>query len=181
LTKNMPYTIVRLGAVFGPGTWSFGLVEAQILHRRKFVFVGGGKFASGVIIIDDAIECLLQAALAAGSLKRIYNAAANFEVTYRTYYSSIAHGIQAPIPWLSIPVWFARILATLFEFFYRIFRVDHRPLFTHFILNLMARNQLWPIAAAKRDFGWEPRVPFGVAMARHVQWLNSRPDLWKED
>jgi hypothetical protein len=33
-TDGLPVTVIRMGAVFGPGSYSYGLVEAQHLQRR---------------------------------------------------------------------------------------------------------------------------------------------------
>ena len=116
LLDKLPMTIIRLGAVFGPGSYSFGTVEARVLHKRsthflfsfasssphsslvlvllsfadicrlisgRGVLVGGGYFASGVIFVDDAVEELLQAAFSPNTIGKIYNGAANFDVTWR--------------------------------------------------------------------------------------------------
>eukprot|EP01124_Arcella_intermedia_P021842 TRINITY_DN3121_c0_g1_i1.p1 TRINITY_DN3121_c0_g1~~TRINITY_DN3121_c0_g1_i1.p1 ORF type:complete len:356 (-),score=33.99 TRINITY_DN3121_c0_g1_i1:52-1119(-) len=171
---NLPVTIVRPAAVFGPGTWSFGLVEAQVLYDRKGVLISGGQNACGAIYIDDCIEHMIQAARSPNTIGKIYNSSAYHKETWRMYYDAIADGIKVPRPHWSIPLWFAKIVAWLMETIWWLRGWKERPYLTLFLLGLIGRPQLWPIGASERDFGWRPRFSFQEAMSRHCAWLNTQ-------
>lgn len=80
---------------------------------------------------------------------------------------------------MCIPMWLARLIATVGEGVYRHLNYfSDRPLLTHFLLRLVGQHQDWPIQRAKEDFGWEPMIPTMDTVKEQVEWLNKHRELW---
>ncbi len=58
----------------------------------------------------------------------------------------------------SMSVWKARLAGRVLEWVYRILRLPGEPAMTRYVANQLATSHWYDIAAAKRDFGYAPRV-----------------------
>jgi nucleoside-diphosphate-sugar epimerase len=62
-------------------------------------------------------------------------------------------------------------LGALFELVYRSMRLEGEPLMTRFLAAQLATSHWFDISAARRDFGYQPRVSTGEGMHRLADWL----------
>lgn len=169
--KNLPVTIVRPSVVFGPGSWSWGLEEAQLMYQGKGVLIDGGKATCGAIFIDDLVRAIPMAATSPNTIGKVYNLADNTNVPWRLYFDTMADGLSLPRVKRSVPYWLAYTIAWASEWIYWIFRRKNRPVLTLFVLALIGRDQKYPTERALNDFGWKPQTPFQEAMQRTTRWL----------
>lgn len=58
----------------------------------------------------------------------------------------------------SVPTWLAKCGAGLVESLYRLFGMDGEPPMTRFVAEQLSTSHWYDISAAKRDFGYTPRV-----------------------
>lgn len=169
--KNLPTTILRPSVVFGPGSWSWGLEEAQLMYQGRGILIDHGKATCGAIYIDDVVSALSMAALSKNSIGKIYNISDNANLSWLEYFNTMAKGINLPPIKRSIPYWLAYMVAYILEWVYWLLRKKNRPVLTLFVLALIGRDQKYPIHRAQQDFGWAPTIPFSVAMMRTTKWL----------
>jgi nucleoside-diphosphate-sugar epimerase len=169
--RNLPITILRPSVVFGPGSWSWGLEEAQLMYQGKGVLINHGKATCGAIFIDDLVSALWMAAESPNTIGNIYNICDNTDVPWATYFKAISDGIGLPPIKRSIPYWLAYLVAFISEWVWWLLRKKNRPVLTLFVLALIGRDQKYPTQNANTDFGWRPRVPFQEAMLRTTRWL----------
>jgi nucleoside-diphosphate-sugar epimerase len=178
---ELPACIVRPAAVYGAGSYSWGLVEARVMRQGRGFLVGGSRFASGLVHVRDVaagVLCALDAPLER-VLARAYNLA-DPRVHWRTFYDRLAQHLDLPPVRRSFPYWLLYLGALVLEFVWHTFKLDCRPLITLFLLRLIGQPQLWPIDAAKRDLAWEPREPFEARMKEQCDWLK-RTGLYLDD
>jgi len=57
---------------------------------------------------------------------------------------------------------------------FRLLKARSRPLLTRHAVYLLARDQEYPAARAREDFGFAPQVSFAEGMARSAEWVRSR-------
>jgi len=171
LRFKMPMTIVRPSIVFGPGSWSWGLEEAQLMYQGQGVLIDNGRSTCGAIFIDDIVSGIHMAAESLNSIGKVYNLADNTDLPWRVYFDTMAEGIGVPLVKRSVPHWLAYIVAWVLELVWKLLRKKNRPVLTLFVLALIGRSQKYPINRAYEDFGWRPRVPFKEAMLRTTRWL----------
>jgi nucleoside-diphosphate-sugar epimerase len=168
---NLPFTILRPSVVFGPGSWSWGLEDAQLIYQGQGVLIDHGRATCGAIYVDDVVSALPLAAESPKSIGKIYNLADNIDVTWKAYFDALSQGLGLPPVKKSIPYWLAYLVAYLSEWIWWILRKKNRPVLTLFVLALIGRDQKYPINRAFEDFGWRPVVPFQEAMLRTTKWL----------
>lgn len=178
--KNLPVTILRPAVVFGPGSWSWGLEEAQLMYKGQGVLIDRGKATCGAIFIDDVVRAMPMAAQSPNTIGKIYNLSDNANVPWKQYFDSMADGLGLPRVKRSVPYWLAYSIAWASEWVYWLLRRKNRPVLTLFVLALIGRDQKYPVVKALQDFGWKPQVPFSDAMTRTTQWL-LRTELYKRD
>lgn len=58
------------------------------------------------------------------------------------------------------------------ETWFRVWGItNRRPLATRFVLALVSRDQLWPVASAREDFDWQPQVLFEDGMKSMCDYI----------
>jgi nucleoside-diphosphate-sugar epimerase len=67
----------------------------------------------------------------------------------------------------------ARRLGAACELVYRTLRLKGEPPMTRFLAGQLAKSHYYDISAARRDFGYEPRVSTAEGMQRLALWLRS--------
>lgn len=156
--------ILRPAAVYGDGSLSFGGTEAIETYEGRMRCVNHGRAISGIVHVNDVARALLLASTAPQARNRIYNVSDHSTGTWKNFYDTIARALDKPLA-PSLPYWVAWLVAISGETWFRVRGItSHRPLATRFVLALVSRDQLWPIASARQDFGWQPEVLFEDGM-----------------
>ena len=65
----------------------------------------------------------------------------------------------------------AYLAGQLMEWLYGLLRIEREPLMTRFLAEQLARSHWFSIEAAKRDFGYQPKVTTAEGLDRLVAWL----------
>ena len=73
-----------------------------------------------------------------------------------------------------MPVWLARILAWTMERRARRRGAAEPPRLTQARVKFLALNLDFSIERAKRDLGYQPRIPFEIAMAQTMDWYREK-------
>ena len=85
VVAGMPYTILRLGAVYGPygGAFTVGLI--QTLTQMRLALVDDGRGISNAVYVDDVIQAMVRAARCGGAGERFIIRGPD-DVTWRAFY-----------------------------------------------------------------------------------------------
>jgi nucleoside-diphosphate-sugar epimerase len=73
----------------------------------------------------------------------------------------------------SVSAWKARLAGRVLEWTYRIFRLPGEPSLTRFVAEQMSTSHWYDVSAARRDLGYEPRVPIEEGLQRLGEKLRS--------
>ncbi len=84
---GMPYTILRLGSVYGPYGAAFTTGPLGTMRRGRLALVGQGEGVSSAVYVDDVIQAMLRAAGKDGS-GQIYMIRGPDTVTWRQLYGA---------------------------------------------------------------------------------------------
>mgnify|MGYP003335968216 CR=1 FL=1 len=112
----------------------------------------------------------LRTAVAAGE---VFNITDGEFVSKRRFFEAVADGLGLKRPSGSIPLWFARPLATWRERVFRRKNAPHPPRITQAQLKFAGYNLDFSIAKARTRLGYAPRVLFDEGMARALEWYKS--------
>lgn len=163
----LPFTIVRPATIYGPRGKDFAITIATHLRQGTMAVIGGGHAPGGFCYVDNVVDAMIAAANSDVTLGEVYNLSDATNIDWRTYIDAIAKGIGTRRAWIDIPTPLAFPLARAFEL------LPGRPMLTRHAAYLLSRSQEFPIAKARRDFGYQPAVAFEEGLARTISWLNS--------
>ena len=168
---GLPVTILRPATIYGPRGKDFTQEIATLLRQRLMAYVGGGQATGGFTYVDNVAHAMLDAAASVRTVGQAYNIADGTDASWRDYATLFAKQLETKPPWIDLSFATAMALARVFEVPHRIGRLPGRPLLTRHAVLLLGRNQEFPAAKAKNDFGFRPKVSLEEGIRRSVTWL----------
>ena len=84
-TSGLPFTILRLGAVYGPYGGSYTVLPLATLAERRIALVDDGAGIANATYVDDVVQAMLRAALHPGTGQR-YMICGPDHPTWREFY-----------------------------------------------------------------------------------------------
>ena len=171
----VPFSIIRPGNIYGPGSgpWLHDLLDV-LRKPLAAALVGGGLGNAGLAYVDNVADLVLRAAWHPGALGEAFNATDELEVTWRQYVGDIAAlaGTRAPG---SVPAWLAEAAAVVLEAVWRLLGIRARPPVTREALALVAHDNQFPQRKARERLGYAPRVDYASGMAAIAAYLAAAP------
>jgi nucleoside-diphosphate-sugar epimerase len=138
------------------------------------MLIGGGRARGGFSYVDNVATAMMAAAASPNAPGHAYNLCDETGLTWREYTDALADALGYKRAWLALPFPAAMALGATMEFPYRLLKASKRPLLTRHAAYLLGREQEFPAARAREDFGFEPRVSFAEGLARSAEWVRSR-------
>jgi nucleoside-diphosphate-sugar epimerase len=114
---------------------------------------------------------MLDAAASTHTVGQAYNISGGTGATWEQYATLFAEQLGVKPPWINLPFTAAMALAGILETSHGWLRLRGRPLLTRHAVYLLGRNQEFPIAKAKSDFGFSPKISLEEGIHRSVAWL----------
>lgn len=170
---GMPITIFRPATIYGPRSKDFVSEVAKLIMQGSMVYIAGGRSKGGFVFVDDVVDALLRGSESDRAVGQAYNIAPERDSTWKEYTEAMAGALNEKQPWLSLPFPVAYGLGHASELAFAALGVSTRPLLTRHAVFLVARDQNFPVAKAKRDFGFEQAVDLTEGISRSVEWLRS--------
>ncbi len=167
---------LRPHLIWGPGDPH--LIPRVIARARqgKLVQVGDGRNLVDVTYIDNAAEAHLLAADAlipgAACVGRAYFVSQGDPVLLWPWLNEILAAVEAPLVTRSISYAAAYRVGALLETVYRVARLTGEPRMTRFLAAQLAQSHYFNMTAARRDFGYAPRIPTSEGILRLVKWVS---------
>jgi NADH dehydrogenase len=158
-------TIVRPGAMFGPGDALFGTLAALVPLLPVLPLIGGGRSRLQPVYVDDVADAVTRVLANSGTAGRTYELAGPQIYTLLELIRFALHLMGRRRPLLPIPFAVAEIQARLFEF------LPSPPLTTSQVDLLKADNVASGTLPGFRELDIQPRtveevVPTYVGVAR---------------
>jgi nucleoside-diphosphate-sugar epimerase len=176
--QGLPVTVVRPATIYGPRGKDFVVEIASLLRQGMMMLIWngrtGGTARGGFSYVDNVATAMMAAAASPNAVGHAYNLCDETGVTWRDYTDALADGLGYKRAWLALPFSAAMALGAAMEFPYRLLKASKRPLLTRHAAYLLGREQEFPAARAREDFGFEPRVSFAEGLARSAEWVRSR-------
>lgn len=170
---RVPVTVVRPGNVYGPGSplWVAQLVV--LLRAGSMVLVAGGGGDAALAYVDNVVDVLARAGVAATAAGKIYNAVDGSGVTWKQYITDLADitGARRPRRSLSLPL--ARALAAIMENAFSALRRPGRSLLTTESVILVSSRRAVSIDRAVDELGYRP-ISYDDAMQRVALYLQGQ-------
>jgi nucleoside-diphosphate-sugar epimerase len=172
--QGLPVTVVRPATIYGPRGKDFVVEIASMLRQGMMLLIDGGRARGGFTYVDNVAQAMMDAAASSTAVGRAYNISDGTGVTWRDYTCALADALGYRRPRFSLPFPIAMALGASMEVPFGLLKLDGRPLLTRHAVYLLARDQEYPTARAREDFGFAPQVSFAEGMARSAEWVRSR-------
>jgi 2-alkyl-3-oxoalkanoate reductase len=171
---HLPASIVRTSTIYGPGDHlNFGRIADRLVTRRSIV-IGSGRNRVPFVNVDDVVQGLLLVLEHERAEGQVYNVTDDRCPTQEELLHVIADELDAEMPRIHVPYGLLYSAAFLAE---RLAQVTHTPraMVTRFGVALYGADNRVAIDKARKDLGYEPRVPLRdgvrVAAARYRERL----------
>jgi nucleoside-diphosphate-sugar epimerase len=168
--ENVPFTIVRPSAVYGPRDRDFLTIFKQAVRGVGLYPASRDRYLS-VIHVRDVVRGIIAAATSGQSLGRTYFLTAEPPVSWRDVYAAVAEAIGKPISEINIPqplVDAAGLLGDVAAWV-----TGSAGLVTRQKIAL-SKAEYWVCsgAAAARDFGFRPGIGLREGMRETYRWYS---------
>lgn len=176
---NLATTALRPHLIWGPGD---NHLVPRILdrgRRGRLRRIGRRPCLVDTLYIDNAAQAHLQAAdaLAVGSPvagKAYFLAQGEPKPVWEVVDRILAAGNLPPVT-RTISPRLAYAAGWLLEKTYTLLRLSGEPPMTRFVARELSTAHWFDLSAARRDFGYQPRISFDEGMERLAAWLKEKP------
>jgi nucleoside-diphosphate-sugar epimerase len=159
-------TVVRPGAIWGPGDPNVVPRIVRLLRRGAMPYVDGGRNLLGLSYVDNLVLGLVLAAETDAAAGQLYHVTDGEEITAREAIDAIAHALGVARPRVSLPYWAVLGAAALVEGSASILRLSHPPPLTRYGVRFVSCHARYDLAKARRELGYEPVVSFREGVDR---------------
>jgi len=167
-SAGVRWTILRPSAVYGPGDVDyFNLFQSAALGWN-FHF-GNRDRCMSMIYVDDCVRGVIEAARHEGTVRKGYFLTSDEQVTWEQFQSEILRAVARPVRTLDLPEQVMTLAAIGGEI---ATQIDREPRLLNMQKARMASQQAWTCSAdaARRDFGFDPRVSLAEGVRRTHEW-----------
>jgi nucleoside-diphosphate-sugar epimerase len=172
---RLPVVVLRPGFVYGPRDRTVLPRLIESLRSRVLRYLGRGQGALNTIYVGNLVDAVFLAVEKPQAIGHIYNLTDGEFVSKKRFIDTIASSLDLPKPKSApVPVWLARVLAWTMERRARRKGATEPPRLTQARVKFLGLNLDFSIERAKRDLGYQPRVPFDKAMAETMAWYREK-------
>src|SRR5579871_4291550 len=161
---GVPVVVLRPGLIYGPRDRTVLPRMIELLRTGQLPYLGRGKRAINCIYVGNLVEAVFLAMEKPKAVGQVYNLTDGEFVSKRRFIEAIADGLGLQRPTRSIPLWVARIVAWTMERRARRLGASQPPRLTQARLKLFGLNLDYSIDKAKRELGYQPKLPFDQAI-----------------
>jgi len=166
---RLAYTIIRPANVFGPGSvWVKEILDG--FQRGPFPLIGKGRAPGAFVYIDNLVDGMILAGLSDIARGKTYLFRDDYPITWGEYLKTVG-GWIGKTPAGSLPFWLAWALGSFFETL--LTPLGIRPPMTRLAAGVMGKDLSVDARRARRELGWQSRVPQDEAMKRIKAWVDT--------
>ncbi len=168
---RLPVTVLRPTTLYGPGAREFGLDLIERLRQRRMILVDEGVHLACPTYVGNLVDAMLLAAQTPQAAGQAYNINDDTDTTWGAYLQALAALAEVPPPRKSYSRSRALLMASGWELLYQLLGRSERPPLTRYMVEIMSVDQRYPIAKARRELGYRPRVSLGQGLRAMDEWL----------
>lgn len=170
--RGLPYTIVRPGAVFGPGAKERITSRVGISPFGFFMHLGG-RNELPLTYVENCADAVVRAGLIPGIEGRIYNIVDGYGLRscqfLRWYRKNIHRFFFIPVPY---PLFY--FISAVWENFSHRRHGQIPPVFNRLRASATWKGNRYSNARAQRDLRWRPHVHLETALQRYAAYWKAK-------
>lgn len=169
LDRDLDLVVVRPTSVYGPGDTRGWLKLYRMVANGWFLMIGDGDTYNHPVYVGNLVDCFELAAESPNAKGRTYIAGDDRAVTLTELVRAVAAAIDTKVrivrfPWYGMAWASAAVIEAAFK------HVRTRPPVFRRRLSWFKTNRWFQIERAKRELGYEPRVPLATGLAKTAAW-----------
>lgn len=175
MRDGLPAVIVRPRAIVGPGDTALLPRLLRVAARGRVPLIDGGAALIDLTYVDNVVDALVAIATAPGHIDgRTYNVTNGEPRTVAALLRHITAALRLKARFVAVPFAVAYSAAYALEAVARALPGRPEPALTRYTVGVLGRSQTLSIAAARRDFGYVPRVSLDDGIERTAAaWRSS--------
>jgi nucleoside-diphosphate-sugar epimerase len=179
--KDLATVALRPRLIWGPGDNQLLPRLVDRAQKGRLRFVGDGQNKIDTTFIDNAAQAHLDAfdalhgkadARCAGKAYFISNGEPK---TVADIVNGLLRAAGAPMVDKTIPFRAAYVLGGALETVYTVLRLKDEPPMTRFLAEQLSTTHFYDISAARRDFGYQPKVSIIEGLKLLTEWWRTQP------
>ena len=164
--RGLSTTVVRPGAIWGPGDPNVVPRIVRLLRRGAMPYVGGGRNLLGLSHVANLVRGLVLAAETEAAAGELYHVTDGEEITAREALDAIADALGVARPRLSLPFGAVLGAAALVESAAWALRLKRPPPLSRYGVRFVACHARYDVGKARRELGYAPVVAFREGVSR---------------
>lgn len=172
--KNVPWTILRPGGVYGPGDVDYFELFKEVSKGRN-VYFGNRKRWMSTVYVDDMVSATLTAAAHPAAAFKGYFVCDDQPITWETFQSAIVAVSGRKVRDLDLPGRLVDVAAVFGEL---VTKVDGKPRLLNKQKAKMGAQDAWTCtsAALRSDTGWKSEFAYERGVREAYDWY--RREKW---
>jgi nucleoside-diphosphate-sugar epimerase len=169
--RDVSYTIIRPGAIYGPrsGAWTGRVFRMAV--RRPTVFIGSGRGASPAVHVDDVIALCLITAVHPAAHAEAFNATPDPPPTWRAVLDGYARLADRRLWWVGVPLWLVKLIAPVVA---RVVVQDGMVKRASQMVDYLDSPVTYRTTKARDLLGWEPQIDLDTGIRSCAPWLRAQ-------
>lgn len=173
LARGLDIVIVRPTSVYGPGDIRGWLKLYQMVAKGRFLMIGNGRTYNHPVYVENLVDLFELVATAPQAKGRTYLGGDDEALTLTELVQAVGRSIGIDVkifkfPWYGLAWAGASVVETIFK------GMRVKPPVFRRRLSWFKTNRVFRIDRAKRELGYQPRVPLGEGLARTAAWYRQQ-------
>ena len=166
--SGLDVVILRPTAIYGPGDPGRWLMLYRMVSKGRFLMFGNGKANYHPVYIDNLIDAFELASLKNGTSGGTYIIGDQDYYPLNELVTLVAGAIDIDVRVIHLPFWPLWLGAAATEAAFKPIGV-HPPIFRRRV-DWFRQNRAFNINKARRELGYEPKVPLGEGLRTTGEW-----------
>ena len=165
--KKIDGVVVRPVGIYGPGDTRF-LKLFRHIYKGNFKMIGSGNVLYHLTFVEDLAQGIILAGETPAASGQIYTIGGNEYLPLSELVDILAQIMGKKVSKIHIPLWPVYTAAALCEMICRPLGIEP-PLYRR-RLDFFTKDRAFDISKAKKELGYQPRVPLKEGLTRTAQW-----------
>jgi len=157
--SGLETVILRPKAIYGPGDTAIFPRLLNAASKNRLPIIGDGSTVTNLTHVRDVVAATLLALKSDKAVGNTYIVTGGEEVRIWDVIKDVVTRSGYKAPSRKIPVRRAMRVAGVLEWLWRTLHLPGEPPLTTYTAGILGLSQTYDISAARRDLGYEPRVP----------------------
>ncbi len=172
--KKIPITILRPGAIYGPGGDPFTPMMGFSLMNKVFVVIGNGKFVLPFVYIDNLVDAIIRTMQREEANGQIFNVLDNQKITKKRYMNELIKKIYPRSMTVYFPLSFLYGIAWIQELTFEF--LNKTPFLTRYRLISSQKDISYAASKIEERLHWSPSVSFEEAVEAITRTEKGNPE-----